>query len=123
MAGPIRMEDLRDHTQILLSSGLEVSGAKDYGALAVNRWRVNDLRLRHHLLLAGTGWSSMPRHLVAEDLQAGRLVALTLDAASAAEQPPDLPLSVAHLRTKALGPAGRWLSDRLAENGAGSEDA
>lgn len=118
---PIRMEDLRDHTQILLSSGRETSGAHDWGGHAVNRWRVNDLNLRHRLLLAGVGWSSMPRHLVADDLAAGRLVALTTDKTSVAELPPELPLSVAHLRTRTLGPAARWLIDRMVAEGAAAQ--
>lgn len=110
---PIRQENLRDHTQLLLSSGL-VSNVKDWGAHAVNRWRVNDLSLRRALLMSGVGWSSMPLHLVADDLSSGRLVALKLDKASFAEMPRSFPISVAHLRTKVLGPAGRWLLNSLA---------
>ena len=60
--------------------------------------------------------SGMPRHLVAEDLAQGRLVALTLDQASAGELPPAVPLSLVYLRTKALGLAGRWLMERLIEH-------
>ena len=110
---PLTIDELRDHTQLLLSTGKEVSGSRDRGAQAINRWRVTDLGLRHQLLLAGVGWSGMPRHLVSKDLAEGRLVALTLDEASAGELPPTVPLSLAHLRTKALGPAGRWLMERL----------
>lgn len=111
---PLRQEDLRDHTQLLLSTGVEASGTKDHGAHAINRWRVTDLGLRHRLLLAGVGWSGMPRHLVAEDLRAGKLRALAVDNTSVTELPPDLPISVAHSRSKILGPAGRWLMERLA---------
>ncbi len=111
---PLTIDDLRDHTQLLLS-GKEVAGSRDRGAQAINRWRVTDLGLRHRLLLAGVGWSGMPRHLVAEDLARGRLVALSLDQASAAELPPAVSLSLAYLRTKALGPAARWLMGRMVE--------
>ena len=113
---PLTLDDLRDHTQLLLSTGKEVAGSRDRGAQAINRWRVTDLGLRHRLLLAGVGWSGMPRHLVEEDLAMGRLVALTLDQSSAAELPPEVPVSLAYLRTKALGPAGRWLMERLMEH-------
>ena len=116
MGRPLSAADLRDHTQILLSSGLETSGASDWAAYALNRWRVNDLGLRHSLLLAGAGWSSMPRHLVADDLRDGRLVALRLDRVSASEQLPQLPLSVAHRKAGVLGPAALWLRDRLVED-------
>ncbi len=113
MEGHVRQEDLRDHVQILLSSGAQASGAKDWGGHAVNRWRVNDLGLRRRLLLEGLGWSSMPEHFVAEDLDAGRLVALRLDPRSVTEQPPEFPLSIAHLRSKVLGPAGVWLRNQM----------
>ncbi len=49
------------------------------GAHAINRWRVNDLYLRHRMIMDGLGWGTMPGHLVAEDLKAGRLVVLPLD--------------------------------------------
>ncbi len=111
----LTVEDLRDHTQLLLSTGKEVSGSRDYGAQAVNRWRVTDLGLRHRLLLAGVGWSGMPVHLVAEDLAEGRLVALALAESSSGELPPRTPVCVAHLRAKNLGPAARWLMDHLLE--------
>lgn len=120
---PLTPDLLHDHSQLLLSTGREGGGARDYGAHAVNRWRVTDLGLRHRLLLAGVGWSSMPQHLVAADLAEGRLVALTLDKASMAELPPELPLSLAHLRTRSPGPAGRWLMARLMQEGAGPSDA
>jgi len=94
---------------------LETSGATDWAAYALNRWRVNDLGLRHSLLLAGAGWSSRPRHLVADDLRAGRLIALRLDRVSGSEQ---LPLSVAHRKAGVLGPAALWLRDRLVEDAA-----
>jgi len=114
---PLRHEDLRSHTQLLLSSGA-AGGAKDWGAHAVNLWRVNDLGLRRELLLAGIGWSSMPQHMVERDLTAGRLVALRLDASTAAELPLPLPISVAHLQARVLGPAGHWLLGRLTDQAA-----
>jgi DNA-binding transcriptional LysR family regulator len=110
---PIRQENLRNYTQLLLSSGVP-GGIKDWGAHAVNRWRVNDLGLRRALLLTGVGWSSMPFHLVKEDLSAGRLIELKLDKSNSAERPPSFPISVAHLQTKVFGSAGRWLVDSLA---------
>jgi DNA-binding transcriptional LysR family regulator len=111
MNAPLRHEDLHDHTQLLLSSGPD--GGRDWVAFAVNRWRINDLSFRHRLLLAGVGWSSMPLHLVVEDLRAGRLVALELDPVSVKEKTPKLSFSVAHLRTTPLGRAGRWLVEQL----------
>lgn len=117
LTGTIPRETLRSHTQLLLSTGHDASAPRTSAAHAVNLWRVNDLTLRHSLLLAGIGWGNMPRHLIAEDLTAGRLRNLTLDRASLSEQPSEIPLSVAHPRGKALGPAGRWLLERLIDEG------
>ncbi len=57
---PFAPELLRDHLQLVLSSRAEVQDRRDYGVLAVKRWRVTDINLRHKLLLAGIGWCSMP---------------------------------------------------------------
>ncbi len=114
--GPIGEEQLRDHMQVLLSADPEATGADDLGAYAVNRWRVNDLELRHRMILEGLGWGGMPAHLVEADIEAGRLVALPLDKQDPTNLTPRIPVSAAHLKTKPLGPAGRWLRDRLQEH-------
>jgi DNA-binding transcriptional LysR family regulator len=111
---PFAPELLRDHLQLVLSSRAEVQDRRDYGVLAVKRWRVTDINLRHKLLLAGIGWCSMPRNLVAADLAAGRLVELKPLRWEGADRMPRFPLVIAHRRDKALGPAARWLVQRLA---------
>ncbi len=111
---PFAPELLRDHLQLVLSAGAEMRDRRDYGVFAVNRWRVTDMNLRHRLLLAGIGWCSMPRNLVAEDLAAGRLVALKPLRWEGSDRMPRFPLVIAHRRDKALGPAARWLVQRLA---------
>jgi DNA-binding transcriptional LysR family regulator len=107
-------ELLRDHLQLVLSSRAEMRDRRDYGVLAVRRWRVSDMNLRHKLLLAGIGWCSMPRNLVTADLAAGRLVELKPLRWEGADRMPRFPLVIAHRRDKALGPAARWLIQRLA---------
>ena len=111
---PFAPELLRDHLQLVLSSRAEVQDRRDYGVLAVKRWRVTDINLRHKLLLAGIGWCSMPRNLVEADLAAGRLVELKPLRWEGADRMPRFPLVIAHRRDKALGPAARWLIQRLA---------
>jgi DNA-binding transcriptional LysR family regulator len=121
MSGPIRMEQLRDHMQILLSADPQSTGTDDKGTHAMNRWRVNDLDLRHRMILEGLGWGTMPGHLVAEDLEWGRLVVLPLDPSDPANRMfTELTYSAAHPAAKPLGPAGRWLVSRLVEEGAAS---
>jgi DNA-binding transcriptional LysR family regulator len=111
---PFAPELLRDHLQLVLSSRAEMRDRRDYGVLAVRRWRVSDMNLRHKLLLAGIGWCSMPRNLVEADLAAGRLVELKPLRWEGADRMPRFPLVIAHRRDKALGPAARWLIQRLA---------
>jgi DNA-binding transcriptional LysR family regulator len=112
--GRLMPELLRDHLQLVLSSRAEVRDRLDYGVHAVRRWRVADMNLRYALLLAGIGWCSMPRKLVAQDLAAGRLVELKPQSWEGADRMPRFPLVIAHRRDKALGPAARWLVQRLA---------
>jgi DNA-binding transcriptional LysR family regulator len=112
--GRFAPELLRDHLQLVLSSRSEVLDRQDYGVHAVRHWRIADMNLRHKLLLAGVGWCSMPRALVADDLAAGRLVELKPSRWEGGDRMPRFPLVIAHRRDRALGPAARWLVDRLA---------
>jgi len=114
LKGRFAPELLRDHLQLVLSARSEVRDRRDYGVHAVRRWRITDIHLRRDLLLAGIGWCSMPRNLIADDLAAGRLVELKPRRWEGADRMPRFPLVVAHRRDKALGPAARWLIQRLA---------
>ncbi len=118
IAGPLTADLLQDHTQIVLEARGENREERDYGVHAVNRWRVTDLDVKHELLLAGVGWGSMPRPRVAADLTARCLVDLKPDRWEGADRMPSLPVVVAHLKEVPLGPAGRWLMQRFAEEGA-----
>jgi DNA-binding transcriptional LysR family regulator len=90
---------------------------------AVNRWRVNDLDLRHRMILDGLVWGTMPGHHVADDLRQGRLVMLPLDPSDPANQMlPELTYSAAHPVPKPLGLAGRWLVSRLVTEGSADSE-
>jgi hypothetical protein len=56
----------------------------------------------------------MPRHLVQDDLDAGRLVALRIPRWDGGEENPRLAALAAHLARAAPGPAARWMLQRLA---------
>jgi DNA-binding transcriptional LysR family regulator len=111
---PIASDLLRDHVQLVLASNAAVQGERDAGVHATNRWYLTDIAAKRVLLLSGAGWGSMPRHLVAEDLDAGRLVALQPDRWEGSDRMPSLAAVIAHRKDVALGPAGRWLFQRLA---------
>jgi DNA-binding transcriptional LysR family regulator len=110
---PIAPETLKDHLQLVLTDPNAGDEAPDHGVVAVNTWRITDLGAKRALLLAGLGWGSMPRPLVEDDLRAGRLTQLTPERWDGGEDLPVLRFAVAHSAGKALGPAGRWLFERL----------
>lgn len=110
LAGPIDREMVRDQVQLVLTDRTTLTEGRDHGVVAVRTWRLADLGAKHAMLLAGLGWGGMPRHMVADDLAAGRLV--ELDMADKSDWP-RLQMEVVARRDKALGPAGRWMAERL----------
>ena len=69
-------------------------------------WLVEDENLIRRLLLQGMGWAILPRHLVEEDLKAGRLERIRVDLGEAVLAPPVL---MAWSQDRPLGRAGKWL--------------
>jgi DNA-binding transcriptional LysR family regulator len=100
----------RNHIQLVLTDRSPLTEGQDFGVIGVKTWRLADLGSKHALLLAGTGWGSMPEFMVRGDIEAGRLVELNL---------PDWPVGQydmhAIYRTDTPpGPAAQWLIDRFA---------
>ena len=72
-------------------------------------WRLADLGAKHALLLEGIGWGNMPRHAVADDLRAGRLVELRLP-----EAPPlQYALHALWRKDARPGHASSWMLEAL----------
>jgi DNA-binding transcriptional LysR family regulator len=113
--GPIAREVLRDHVQLVLSDRSKLTEGKDYGVFTVRTWRLADLGARHAMLIAGLGWGSMPLHMIAADLAEGRLARLDIRSSDGVTWPPRPGVVLARRKDKVLGPAGRWLADKLAE--------
>ena len=108
--------DLEPHVQLVLSDPVEPGGA-NYGLSSARLWRFADLGRRMDFLMAGFGWCRMPAHLVAGPIAAGQLQALQI-----ADDPTPregVTMYAAHMRHRALGPAGRWLLGQLRERLAG----
>lgn len=59
----------------------------DYGVQGKNVWRLSDLSSKLAFLRAGLGWGHMPRWLVEEDVDAGRLVPIVLEGPAAGVMP------------------------------------
>jgi DNA-binding transcriptional LysR family regulator len=111
--GVIPGTELRDHVQLVLTDRSNLSEGRDFDVYSANTWRIADLGTKHALLLAGLGFGTMPKAAVRSDIEAGRLKRIALE-----PHPPDgdpLEMVCVHRADQAIGPAGRWLIDRLRE--------
>ena len=79
----------------------------------MDRWHLTDLVPKLELLRAGAGWGSMPDHMVAEEIEAGRLVKLELQGWEGRDQMPRFSTFIATRKDAKLGPAGRHLIEAL----------
>lgn len=102
--------DLEPHVQLVLSDPVDPSGP-NYGLSSARLWRFVDLGRRLDFLLAGFGWCRMPEHLIADAVRAGQLKVFKVQDDPTPRE--GLMIYAAHLRHRALGPAGRWLLDDL----------
>src|SRR6266446_3277719 len=96
--GPLSTSAARAHVQLVLTDRSPLTEGQEFGVIAVQTW-----------LLAGVGWGSMPEAMVREDLAAGRLVRLAVDAWDNVLYP----LQSLHRTERPPGPAARWLVERL----------
>jgi DNA-binding transcriptional LysR family regulator len=108
--GRIPAKHFAEAIQIVLSEKAE-TGVADQGVLSPRTWRVGDLHTKRELLRAGLGWGNLPEHLAREDLRAKQLVALSPEAWGVDEQV--LNLSAVYRSDTVLGPAHRWILERL----------
>jgi DNA-binding transcriptional LysR family regulator len=87
--------------------------SEDQGVFSLRTWRVIDLATKHALIASGLGWGSMPEHLVRDDLRAGRLKELKLDAFGG--EPMTRALMLVWRRGVVMGPVARWAQERLSD--------
>ncbi|MCY1053879.1 LysR family transcriptional regulator [Nannocystis sp. SCPEA4] len=109
--GKITSARLADHVQVVLSER-GTAGVPDQAVLSPRTWRVADLHTKQALLRAGLGWGNLPAAMIEDDLRAGRLVAI--QPAAWAEDEHTLHLAAIHRADTILGPAHRWIVERLA---------
>lgn len=111
--GEIPPEIAREYVQLVLTDHSRLLAGRDFGVVSTQTWRLSDLGAKHAMLLAGLGWGGMPEHMVAEDLAAGRLVRID---APELRRGVDMIIYLARRIDAAVGPATRWLADRLTAN-------
>jgi DNA-binding transcriptional LysR family regulator len=104
---------LADAVQIVLGEHRADAAdrADDQGVFSARTWRVVDLATKHALIISGLGWGHMPEHLVREDLRAGRLIELRLEAWGSAA--PRRSLMLVWRPHAVMGPVARWAQQRL----------
>ncbi|MCZ8094869.1 MAG: LysR family transcriptional regulator [Acidovorax sp.] len=115
-ARPLGPELLRQHMQVIWSSGGTSFSPQDLGVHAKDCWHVTSLDTKRELLRAGVGWGSMPAHTVAEDLAMGRLVELPVLSWEGRDRMPSFFITVVCLRDSVAGPARRKLWQLLQDS-------
>ena len=110
---------LADHIQIVVPDPSRLTAGQDFGVLSPGTWRASDNESKRALIIAGTGWGSLPLWLVAEDLAAGRLVRLPI-AEFGAEGETTIRAFLGRRADDRLGPAGNYLAQQLRELAAGA---
>jgi DNA-binding transcriptional LysR family regulator len=113
--GSLSGAGLGDAVQIVLGEHRhEASRAPDDpGVFSPRTWRVVDLATKHALIASGLGWGHLPEHLVRDDLRAGRLVELRLEAWGSVAPRRSLLLVWRH--GAVLGPVAKWAQQRIAQ--------
>lgn len=108
--GPVKLRDVQEETQLVLSDRSSLTKGVDYGVQGKNIWRLADLGAKHAFLRAGLGWGHMPMWLVADDIASGRLVQIELEGPAAGI----MPFQAVYPTGSLPGPASRWLIGRFA---------
>lgn len=120
LRGPIPPGVLREHPQVVLrESGrgpLDTNVNILEGGL---RWTVTDVQAKRDIIGASMGWGGLPEHLVADDLTAGRLVALEVPAFDVET----IELRLLRRRTRSTGPVSRALWAALVRQAGGPTTA
>src|SRR5690606_33626847 len=105
---------LAEQTQIVLTDNSGRTGNRTISVFSDRRILTTDLGSKRALLLAGLGWGFMPYESVAEDILTTRLIELDLEERQQVNR--RKPLFAVHRRDTPLGPAGRWVLEKLLAN-------
>lgn len=110
----IPREQMRDHLQIIVLNPKLSRDSSAFGIVSVNQLRVNESRLRYNLIMAGIGWGSMQRPMVAAEIERGELIELKPARWDSSNRMPRVVAVVAKCRGKAIGPAATFLRNEIA---------
>lgn len=108
----LRLEDITEHLQIVLSDPTPMSTGRDFNVLSPQTWRVGTQEAKLALIEAGLGWGRLPLWTVQKSIREGRLVQLPSRSLGPAGESREQAY-VAHRRDRVLGPAASALRDEL----------
>ncbi len=97
---------LAEYVQLILTDREDHSGPS-YGVVGARIWRFVELSKRLDFLLAAFGWATMPAHIVAPYIAAGKLVQLVID--DPGIRPVSIPIYVVHQRSRPPRRGAAWL--------------
>jgi DNA-binding transcriptional LysR family regulator len=109
--GPIGVDRLGQHVQLVLTDRSALSAGREFGVLSARIWRIADLGAKHAFLRAGLGWGGMPLNVVEADLAAGTLVRLTIGDPAVSLH--TMTMSAVYWTVTPPRSAGRWMIERL----------
>ena len=66
--------ELRKHLQLVGMDLTTVTSKVRFNVISPRTWRIGDTMIRYQMVLAGAGWTHLPRAWAAVDIAAGRLV-------------------------------------------------
>ena len=104
---PLTLNDVREEVQLVVTDASGITKGRDFNVLSYRTWRVSDIATKHQLIRGGLGWGGLPATVIGEDLAAGRLIHLDLEAYEQGEYPVFAIRKIAN----PPGPAVRWLVD------------
>ena len=108
-APPVPIELVREQTQLVITDPTDYTRGRNFGVLSFRNWRMTDMGVKYALILAGLGWGGLPISTVSADLDAGRLVRLSIDAYPERA----FTLIALHHVSRMPGPATAWMIDRF----------
>lgn len=112
--GPILRGVAAEHVQLVLTDRSALTEGRNFAVFSQKVWRLADLGAKHAFLRAGLGWGYMPLHMVATDLETGKLQAIELEAHPGTGTA--FSMRAAYRKDAPPGPAGKWFIEQLARD-------